>query len=148
VNTGGDPIRLLVVDDHPVVRDGLRGMFGANPDFDVVGLAANGAEALELARTLDPQVILMDLRMPDMDGVSAIQAIRKEGLAASVIVWSLAARPTARPLPACSSVRQPSRRTCCTSTKSSVSTTGRPPSPSPTTAACCPREHAKQPLRR
>jgi DNA-binding NarL/FixJ family response regulator len=86
VSATGDPIRLLVVDDHPVVRDGLRGMFGANPDFDVVGLAANGAEALELARTLDPQVILMDLRMPDMDGVSAIRAIRQEGLTASVIV--------------------------------------------------------------
>jgi DNA-binding NarL/FixJ family response regulator len=78
VSASGDPIRLLVVDDHPVVRDGLRGMFEANPDFDVVGLAANGAEALQLARTLDPQVILMDLRMPDMDGVSAIQAIRSE----------------------------------------------------------------------
>jgi DNA-binding NarL/FixJ family response regulator len=86
VSASGDPIRLLVVDDHPVVRDGLRGMFEANPDFEVVGLAANGAEALELACTLDPQVILMDLRMPDMDGVSAIQAIRKEGLSASVIV--------------------------------------------------------------
>jgi DNA-binding NarL/FixJ family response regulator len=86
VSAATDPIRLLVVDDHPVVRDGLRGMFGANPDFDVVGLAANGTEALELARTLDPQVILMDLRMPDMDGVSAIQAIRQEGLSASVIV--------------------------------------------------------------
>jgi DNA-binding NarL/FixJ family response regulator len=86
VSASGDPIRLLVVDDHPVVRDGLRGMFGANPDFDVVGLAASGAEALELARALDPQVILMDLRMPDMDGVSAIRAIKQEGLSATVIV--------------------------------------------------------------
>jgi DNA-binding NarL/FixJ family response regulator len=86
VSATAHPIRLLVVDDHPVVRDGLRGMFGTNPEFDVVGLAANGAEALELARTLEPQVILMDLRMPEMDGVSAIRAIRDEGLSASVIV--------------------------------------------------------------
>jgi DNA-binding NarL/FixJ family response regulator len=77
MSASGDPIRLLVVDDHPVVRDGLRGMFGANPDFDVVGLAANGVEAVELARTLDPHVILMDLRMP---------GIRDQGLSASVIV--------------------------------------------------------------
>jgi DNA-binding NarL/FixJ family response regulator len=80
------PIRLLVVDDHPVVRDGLRGMFGANPEFEVVGLAGDGAEALELARKLEPHVVLMDLRMPGMDGVSAIAAMTHEGLPASVIV--------------------------------------------------------------
>jgi DNA-binding NarL/FixJ family response regulator len=80
------PIRLLVVDDHPVVRDGLRGMFGANPEFEVVGLAGDGAEALELARTLEPHVVLMDLRMPGMDGVSAIEAMTHEGLSTNVIV--------------------------------------------------------------
>jgi DNA-binding NarL/FixJ family response regulator len=86
VNGSSEPIRLLVVDDHPVVRDGLRGMFGASPEFEVVGLASDGAEALELARSVKPHVILMDLRMPGMDGVSAIAAITREGLSASVIV--------------------------------------------------------------
>ncbi|MEH1011962.1 response regulator transcription factor [Micromonospora sp. CPCC 206060] len=66
------PVRLLIVDDHPVVRDGLRGMFAGHPDFEVLGEAADGAEALVLARSLRPDVVLMDLRMPGMDGVTAI----------------------------------------------------------------------------
>jgi DNA-binding NarL/FixJ family response regulator len=69
-------IRLLIVDDHPVVRDGLRGMLSGQPDFEVVGEAANGLEAVNLAETLHPDVALMDLRMPVLDGVSAIRAIR------------------------------------------------------------------------
>ena len=62
-------IRLLIVDDHPVVRDGLRGMFAGDPEFEVVGEAADGAEAVAIAERLGPDVILMDLRMPGMDGV-------------------------------------------------------------------------------
>jgi DNA-binding NarL/FixJ family response regulator len=69
-------IRLLIVDNHPVVRDGLRGMLSSQPDFEVVGEAANGLEAVRLAETLHPDVALMDLRMPVLDGVSAIRAIR------------------------------------------------------------------------
>ncbi|CAM5728277.1 Protein-glutamate methylesterase/protein-glutamine glutaminase [Streptomyces alboniger] len=57
-------ISLLIVDDHPVVRDGLRGMFESAPGFAVLGEAANGVEALESATVLDPDVILVDLRMP------------------------------------------------------------------------------------
>ncbi len=79
-------IRLLIVDDHPVVRDGLRGMFAAAPGFEVVGEAGDGAEALVLAESLRPDVVLMDLRMPRMDGVSAIRAMAERGLPCRVLV--------------------------------------------------------------
>jgi DNA-binding NarL/FixJ family response regulator len=69
-------IRLIIVDDHPVVRDGLRGMLSSQPDIEVIGEAANGLEGVRLVETLHPQVVLMDLRMPVMDGVAAIQAMR------------------------------------------------------------------------
>jgi DNA-binding NarL/FixJ family response regulator len=67
-------IRLLIVDDHPIVRDGLRGVFAAEPDLEVVGEAADGAEALRRAGEAD--VVLMDLRMPGMGGVEAITRLR------------------------------------------------------------------------
>jgi DNA-binding NarL/FixJ family response regulator len=82
----GGPIRLVVVDDHPVVRDGLRGMFAGDPGFEVVGEAGDGAEALEVAERLCPDVVLMDLRMPRMDGVAAIRAMAERGLSARVLV--------------------------------------------------------------
>jgi DNA-binding NarL/FixJ family response regulator len=69
-------IRILIADDHPVVRDGLAGMLAGQTDFQVVGEAADGAIAVELAAALSPDVILMDLRMPVLDGVAAIRQIR------------------------------------------------------------------------
>ena len=81
-----DPIRLLIADDHPIVRDGLRGTFAGDPRFEVLAEAADGSQAVELARTLEPDVILMDLRMPRMDGVSAIRRLGELGLAARVLV--------------------------------------------------------------
>ncbi|OKI87744.1 DNA-binding response regulator [Micromonospora sp. CB01531] len=79
-------IRLLIVDDHPVVRDGIRGMFAGDPGFEVLGEAGDGAEAVALARALNPDVILMDLRMPRMDGVAAIKELAGLGIAARVLV--------------------------------------------------------------
>jgi len=71
-------VRVLVVDDHSVVREGLRMFLGLDADLEIVGEAANGAEALRLARALRPDVVLMDLVMPVMDGFSATRAIRAE----------------------------------------------------------------------
>jgi DNA-binding NarL/FixJ family response regulator len=64
-------IRVLLVDDHPVVRSGLAGLLGGEPDIEVVGEASDGREGVELAAVLGPDVVLMDLRMPVMDGVEA-----------------------------------------------------------------------------
>ncbi|HEV2639306.1 MAG TPA: response regulator transcription factor [Actinocrinis sp.] len=82
-------IRLLIVDDHPVVRDGLTGMFASDPGFEVLGGAANGAEAVRMALALNPDVILMDLRMPDMDGVTAITELVNRGVSAHVLVLTV-----------------------------------------------------------
>ncbi len=79
-------IRLLIVDDHPVVRDGLRGMFSGDPEFDVVGEAADGAEAIELAGRLQPDVILMDLRMPGVNGAAAIRGLAERQIPSRVLV--------------------------------------------------------------
>ena len=73
-----ETIRLLIADDHAVVRDGLMGILSRQRDFDVVGEAATGLEAVERARELQPDVVLMDIRMPGMDGVEAMRLIRDE----------------------------------------------------------------------
>jgi DNA-binding NarL/FixJ family response regulator len=80
------PIRLLIADDHPVVRDGLSGMFAPDPEFEVLGEARDGAEAVRLASLLKPDVILMDLRMPVMDGVAAIGELARRGVPVRVLV--------------------------------------------------------------
>lgn len=79
-------ISLLIVDDHPVVRDGLRGMFDSADGFTVLGEAANGVEAVARTAALDPDVVLMDLRMPGGGGVEAIKELARRGARARVLV--------------------------------------------------------------
>jgi DNA-binding NarL/FixJ family response regulator len=79
-------IRVLIADDHPVVRDGIRAVLGTQPDLQVIGEAATGSEAVELARRLQPDVILMDLQMPQMDGAAAIATIRAHDPQAKILV--------------------------------------------------------------
>lgn len=81
-----DSIRLLIADDHPVVRDGLRAMLATQADMELVGEAATGTEAVERARALRPDVVLMDLQMPDLDGPSAIAALREQAPEVRVLV--------------------------------------------------------------
>jgi len=79
-------IKLLIVDDHTVVRDGLSAILDREEDFTVVGEAGNGLEAVERTRQLRPDVVLMDLHMPELDGVEAMRRIREEGLDTKFIV--------------------------------------------------------------
>ncbi|MDT7610572.1 MAG: two-component system, NarL family, response regulator LiaR [Pseudonocardiales bacterium] len=72
------PVRVLIVDDHSVVRQGLRMFLKLDAELEVVGEAANGAEAIQMARALTPDVVLMDLLMPGTDGIAATQRIRAE----------------------------------------------------------------------
>ena len=81
-----DPITILVVDDHAVVREGLRAFLGLQDGFEIVGEAGDGDEALEQAERLDPDVILMDLVMPGRDGVSAMQMLNQRASRSRVIV--------------------------------------------------------------
>jgi DNA-binding NarL/FixJ family response regulator len=78
-------IRVLIVDDHALVRDGLAMMLAEQPDFEVVGEAADGAEAISVARELHPHVVLMDVRMPGVDGIAATAEICRD-TAAKVLV--------------------------------------------------------------
>ena len=72
------PARLLIVDDHDLVRESTQLMLEGAQDLEVVGEAVNGRHALELCRQLDPDLVLMDVRMPEMDGLSATRAIKEE----------------------------------------------------------------------
>lgn len=82
-------IRIVVADDHPIVREGLAAILGRQPDMEVVGEAETGREAVDLARRLAPDVVLMDLRMPDMNGVEAIAAIHKDQPGSRILVLTV-----------------------------------------------------------
>ena len=79
-------IRLLITDDHPVVRAGLEGMLSRQPDMEVVGEANDGAEAVEMVDRLQPDVVLMDLRMPLVDGVAATEEIKNRHPETQILV--------------------------------------------------------------
>jgi DNA-binding NarL/FixJ family response regulator len=79
-------IRVLIADDHPVVRQGLRTFLGVQEDIDVVGEASDGAEAVSRAEELTPDVILLDLNMPGVDGLTALRELRERGVSARVLV--------------------------------------------------------------
>jgi DNA-binding NarL/FixJ family response regulator/signal transduction histidine kinase len=87
------PIRLIVADDHALVREGFRSMLASEPDFEVVGEAKNGREALELCCRLRPDLVLMDARMPEMDGLAATQAIKTEHPATHILMLSAYEKP-------------------------------------------------------
>src|ERR1700677_1101372 len=79
-------IRILIADDHPIVRDGLKKLLSLEEDFQVVGEAADGREVLDKVQELDPDVLLLDLRMPNLDGLSALQALQQSNKRTRVIV--------------------------------------------------------------
>jgi len=81
-----DPIRILVADDHLIIRQGLRLILETEDEFEMVGEAADGAEAVRLCAKLHPQVVLMDLRMPGMDGLTAIERLRAEQPDIAVVI--------------------------------------------------------------
>ena len=82
-------MRILIVDDHPVTRDGLRAALSMSEDVEVVGEASNGEEAIELVRQLSPGVVFMDVRMPGMGGLEATKEIRKTSPDTKVILFTV-----------------------------------------------------------
>jgi DNA-binding NarL/FixJ family response regulator len=81
-------IRVLIADDHAILREGVRALLEATEDIEVVGQAADGLQAVEGCRALDPDVVLMDIAMPGLGGIEAALEIRKEGLRARILVLS------------------------------------------------------------
>jgi DNA-binding NarL/FixJ family response regulator len=87
------PMRLAIVDDHELARDGLRDMLADEPDLEVVGEAANGREALSLCSRLHPDLVLMDVRMPEMDGLKATEEIKRRYSKISVLMVTMHENP-------------------------------------------------------
>jgi DNA-binding NarL/FixJ family response regulator len=81
--------RILIVDDHEVVRQGIRTILRARPQWEVVGEAVNGRDAIEKAQSLDPDVIIMDITMPEMSGIEATREISKLKLRSAVLVFTM-----------------------------------------------------------
>ena len=88
-----DQLTVLIVDDHPVVRQGLRVLLDVHDGIEVAGEAADGEEALALAAALEPDVILLDLKLPGLDGVAVLTELRSRGIGARVLVLTSANDP-------------------------------------------------------
>ena len=88
------PIRVLLADDHELVREGLASLLATDPDVTVVGEAATGAEAVELTRRLAPDLVLLDIRMPDLDGLQAIEAIKRDCPQTAVLMVTMYEDPS------------------------------------------------------
>lgn len=86
--TMAGPIRIIVTDDHPVVREGLVAILSTQPDFTIVGDAASGPATLELARELHPDIVLLDLAMPEMDGVETLRQLQRTVPGTRVIIFT------------------------------------------------------------
>ena len=84
--TMSNPIRILVVDDHPILRQGLSALLANEPDMLLMGEASNGLEAIEQFRSLRPDITLLDVQMPELGGIEALVAIRREFPAARIII--------------------------------------------------------------
>jgi DNA-binding NarL/FixJ family response regulator len=84
--TPGSLIRVLAVDDHPLLREGIAALVGGQPDMELVGEAANGREAIQRYQELQPDVVLMDIQMPELGGIDAIRGIRNHSSTAKIIV--------------------------------------------------------------
>jgi DNA-binding NarL/FixJ family response regulator len=93
VDNDTKPARLIIADDHALLRSGIRSMLYGEPGLEVVGEAADGAEALELCRRLQPDLVLMDVRMPKMDGLAATRAIKEEFPRTSVVMVTMQEDP-------------------------------------------------------
>jgi len=86
VTAGGDPVRVLVVDDQELIREGIASLLGIQPGIVVVGTAGDGRDAVERALALEPDVVLMDVRMPEMDGVEAVAILRRRSPGCRVVM--------------------------------------------------------------
>ena len=87
------PRRVIIADDHELARLGLRTMLAPEPDLEVVGEAATGREAIDLTRKLEPDLVLMDIRMPDLDGLAATRAIKEALPRTSILIVTLSEDP-------------------------------------------------------
>jgi len=82
-------IRIVIADDHAVLRSGLKSLLNSSPQFEVIGEAENGFQAIDMVETLKPNVLLLDLSMPDMNGIDCIKEIRSRGLTCPILVLTM-----------------------------------------------------------
>src|ERR671920_1382615 len=93
LENGREPARLIIVDDHALAREGLRDMLADEPELEVVGEAANGLEALALCSRLQPDLVLMDVRMPRLDGLKATRKVKQEHPKTIVLILTMHENP-------------------------------------------------------